>query len=226
MDEEDESESREVKSSHTLLGNEQVATAVKYGVPSAVIVSVVVLVIGAFGIDLVADALFAFTQWLYGMPINDFAMGMSESSLAMWVVNRFYAIPIMQMVHIMAIAGTFLAVMMMSMQAFGLIGHASLADVGRRYSKVLWWSLAVVAASGVAMLFGDTVRNLLNSIFWIKMGLLVVGILTAIVFARSLRLQGAAGETVRGGTKAGAVFLVVVWCLIMLCGRWIAYAPA
>lgn len=208
------------------LGNEQVATAIKYAVPSAIIVSAGVLLIGGLGIDFMADWLFGFTEALYGLPINDFAMSMSETSLAMWVVERFYAIPIMQMIHIVAIAGTFLAVLMLSMRTFGLVGHASLADIGQRYAKVLWWSLVVVVASGVGMLFGDTVRNLLNSIFWIKMGLLVVGIVSAIAFARSLRRQGAVGDTVGTGTKATAIFLVFVWCVIMLCGRWIAYAPS
>jgi hypothetical protein len=26
--------------------------------------------------------------------------------------------------------------------------------------------------------------------------------------------------------KATALFLVILWCVIMLAGRWIAYAPA
>lgn len=175
------------------------------------------------------DFLFNFTQWLYTTPLNEFAQGMSESAFSMWLVEWFWAIPILQVWHILAIAGSFAAVLMLNMRIFNLAGHATLADTARRYTKVLWWSLAMIVISGVLMLFGDTVRNLLNSIFWIKMGFVVLGVLVAIAFTRRLERQSVAmggNAAVAGGTKATAILLVVLWCVIMLCGRWIAYAPS
>jgi len=173
------------------------------------------------------DLLYNFTQWLYTTPLNPFAQSMSETAFSLWLVERFWAIPILQVWHILAIAGSFAAVLMINLRIFGLAGHATLAETSRRYTKVLWWSLAMVVLSGVLMLFGDTVRNLLNSIFWIKMGLVVAAILIAIAFTRNLGRQATTtGETVGGGAKATAIFLVILWCVIMLCGRWIAYAPS
>lgn len=175
------------------------------------------------------DLLYNFTQWLYTTPLNDFAQRMSESTLSSWILNWFWAIPIMQVIHILAIAGTFASVLMLNMRVFGFAGHATLAETSQRYTKVLWWALALVILSGVAMLFGDTVRNLLNSIFWIKMVLVVIGIVSALAFARNLRSyrQLSTGDVVvSGGTKAFGIFLIVLWCVIMLCGRWIAYAPS
>lgn len=173
------------------------------------------------------DLLFSLTEWLRSTPLNEFALAMSESSLTMWMVNQFWAIPILQIIHILSIAASFAAVLMLNLRIFNMAGHATLAETAQRYTKVLWWALAVVIFSGVAMLFGDTVRNLLNSIFWIKMILVVVGILVAIAFTTSMRRQVTAnGEVVGGGIKATAIFLVILWCVIMACGRWIAYAPA
>ncbi|KRA83950.1 DUF6644 family protein [Altererythrobacter sp. Root672] len=172
------------------------------------------------------DLLYNFTQWLYTTPLNQFAQSMSESALSLWIVERFWAIPIMQVTHILGIAFSFAAVLMLNMRVFNLAGHATLAETSARYTKILWWALAVIVLSGGLMLFGDTVRNLLNSIFWIKMVLVVSGVLIAIGFAHRLRRQSAVNDTVSGGTKAIAIFLVVLWCLIMLCGRWIAYAPS
>ncbi|MBT2134446.1 hypothetical protein KK137_08890 [Croceibacterium sp. LX-88] len=172
------------------------------------------------------DLLYNFTQWLYSTPLNQFAQSMSESALSLWIVERFWAIPIMQVTHILGIAGSFAAVLMLNMRVFNLAGHATLAETSARYTKVLWWSLAVIILSGGLMLFGDTVRNLLNSIFWIKMVLVVTAVLLALGFARGLRRQSAVNDRVSGGTKALAIFLVVLWCVIMLCGRWIAYAPS
>jgi hypothetical protein len=175
------------------------------------------------------DFLYNITEWLRSTWLNDFALGMSEWPLTQWVVNHFWAIPIMQIVHILGIAGSFAAVLMLNMRIFNFAGHATLAETSRRYTKVLWWALAVVIGSGVAMLFGDTVRNLLNAIFWIKMILVVTAILVTLAFTKSLgrRVVATDGavEVVGGGTRATAVFLIVLWIAIMFCGRWIAYAP-
>ena len=122
-------------------------------------------------------------------------------------------------------AGSFTAVLMLNLRIFGFAGHASMAETARRYSRVLWWALVIVVASGISMLFGDTVRNLLNAIFWIKMVLVVIAILVSIAFANSMGRQLSTGDVVGGGSKATAIFLIVLWCAIMLCGRWIAYAP-
>lgn len=173
------------------------------------------------------DLLFAFTQWLYGTPLNDFAQGMSESAFSLWLVERFWAIPILQIWHILAIAASFAAVLMLNMRVFGLAGHATLAETSHRYTKVLWWALANVVTSGVLMLFGDTVRNLLNSIFWIKMGLVTIAVLSAIAYSRSLgRHVTTTGETVSGGARTTGIFLIILWIAIMFAGRWIAYAPS
>jgi hypothetical protein len=165
------------------------------------------------------------TEWLRTTWLSDFALGMSEWPLTQWVVSHFWTIPIFQIIHILGIAGSFTAVLMLNLRIFGFAGHATMAETARRYSRVLWWALVVVVFSGVAMLFGDTVRNLLNAIFWIKMVLVVVAILVSIAFAKSMGRQLTTGDVVGGGSKATAIFLIVLWCAIMLCGRWIAYAP-
>lgn len=173
------------------------------------------------------DLLFELSQWLYTTPLNEFAQGVSESKLSGIILSWFWAIPLMQTVHILAIAGTLVAVLMLNLRVFGLAGHATLQETARRYTKVLWWALLFVVVTGVGMLFGDTVRNLLNSIFWIKMVLLVTGVAMALGYSRSLSRQtvGAAPE-VSGATKATGIVLAALWCLLVLAGRWIAYAPS
>ena len=173
------------------------------------------------------DLLFELSQWLYTTPLNEFAQGVSESRLSGIILNWFWAIPLMQTVHILAIAGTLVAVLMLNLRVFGLAGHATLQETAQRYTKVLWWALLFVVITGVGMLFGDTVRNLLNSIFWIKMVLLVAGVAMALGYSRSLARQTAGGgQDVSGATKATGIILAALWCILVLAGRWIAYAPS
>ena len=59
------------------------------------------------------------------------------------------------------------------------------------------------------------------------MGLLVIGLATALVYSRTLTSQTAGGGNVAsGGAKVIGIFLIVLWCVIILAGRWIAYAPS
>jgi undecaprenyl pyrophosphate phosphatase UppP len=173
------------------------------------------------------DLLFELSQWLYTTPLNAFAQGVSESRLSAIVVSWFWAIPLMQTVHILAIAATLVAVLMLNLRVFGLAGHATLQETAQRYTKVLWWALVFVAITGVGMLFGDTVRNLLNSVFWIKMALLIIGVAMALGYSRNLARQTVGGgQAASAVTKTTGIVLIALWCVIILAGRWIAYAPS
>ena len=173
------------------------------------------------------DLLFEMSQWLYTTPLNEFAQGVSESTLSVWILSWFWTIPVMQTFHILAIAATLVAILMLNLRVFGLVGHATLGETADRYNRVFWWALAVVVVSGVSMLFGDTVRNLLNSIFWIKMALIVFGLILAIGYSNGLKRQVAGGpDLAAGGVKVAGIFLIILWCVIILAGRWIAYAPS
>ena len=85
-----------------------------------------------------------------------------------------------------------------------------------------WWSLAFLILTGGLMIVGEPIRELVNPYFWIKMILIVVGVIVAVMFAKALGRQA---EAVGGGVRSAGLLLVVLWLMIMWCGRWIAYAP-
>lgn len=171
------------------------------------------------------DMLFNFTEWLRSTFLVELALSISDSAMSLWIVERFWVIPIIQVFHILAISGSFAAVLMIAARVYGVAGHATLAETAQRYTKVLWWSLAVLVVTGLGLIVGEPVRELINPIFWIKMVLVIVGVVVAAAFTGSLRRQHNTGEVAGGSAKATAAFLVVLWCLIMAGGRWIAYAP-
>jgi magnesium-transporting ATPase (P-type) len=171
---------------------------------------------------LMDDLLFEFTEWLRGTPLNNLALDISESRATMWIGEHFWAIPIFQVIHILAISASFAAVLMMNLRVFGLAGHATLAETSARYAKILWWALAFLVLSGMLMIVGEPIRELVNPYFWIKMVLIVVGVIVAVTFAKALGRQA---EAVGGGVRSAGLLLVVLWLMIMWCGRWIAYAP-
>lgn len=174
------------------------------------------------------DLLFEFTEWLRSTPLTELALWISDTGAADWLgrthVGDVTAIAVLQIIHILAIAASFAAVLMMNARVFGIAGHATLTETARRYSKALWWALAFLVLSGFLMIVAEPIRELINPYFWIKMVLVVIGILVAVLFAKRLG-RGPAVETASAGIKITALFLVILWCMIMWCGRWIAYAP-
>lgn len=172
------------------------------------------------------DFFYNVTVWLRGTSLAPFALKMSEWPLTNYVVTHFWVIPILQITHILAIALAFSAVLMMNGRILGLNGEGrSIAQTTNRYMPWMWWGLVFIVASGVGMLFGDTVRNLLNAIFWTKMTLVVITVLVSIWFHKGILRDIREDHDIGGTEKAVAVVLVLLWIMVMFGGRWIAYAP-
>jgi hypothetical protein len=171
------------------------------------------------------DLLFSFTEWLRSTQLTELALWISDTGASMWIVTHFWAIPIIQVIHILAISASFASILMINARMFGIAGSSSMAETANRYIRVLSWALVVLVLSGIGMIIGEPVRELINPYFWIKMGLVVFGILLTIWFHRGVLKHVAAGRDIVATDKATAVFLVILWMVIMYCGRFIAYAP-
>ena len=171
------------------------------------------------------DLLYHFTEFLRTTQLVELALWISDTSISMWIVTHFWAIPIIQCIHIVSIAASFASILMINARMFNIAGSSSMADTANRYIRVLWWSLAVLIVSGWLMIMGEPVRELINPFFWIKMGLVVFGILISIWFHKGVLKHVAAGRDIVASDKVTAAFLVILWMMIMYCGRFIAYAP-
>ena len=175
------------------------------------------------------DFLFNFTEWLRSTFLVDFALWISDSSLSLWIVTHFWAIPIFQVIHILSIAAGFGALLMMSLRIFGMAGGGrTIQQTTDRFLPWMWWAMVMLAISGLFMIVGEPIRELINPIFWIKMVLIIVMVAVSIVFMNSVRRKATAhGDAwvASSGTRTGAFALLVLWMLIMAGGRWIAYAP-
>jgi hypothetical protein len=171
------------------------------------------------------DLLFYFTEWLRNTWLNELALTISESAPTMWIGEHFWAIPIFQVIHILAIAASFASILMINARMLHLAGSSTLEETTARYLKVIWWALLVLVLSGSLMIVGEPIRELVNAVFWVKMGLFVVAILFTIWFHKGVAKRFAGTAEASAGAKFAGIVLVVLWCMIMTGGRWIAYNP-
>jgi hypothetical protein len=172
------------------------------------------------------DLLFNITEWLRTTRMADVAFWASETSLSNWIVTHFWATGILQVIHILAISTAWGSILMITLRLFGkACTERTIAETERRYVRWIWASLAVLILSGIGLILSDAIRNLLNAIFWIKMVLVVTAILTSLAFHGRIMRRLSNGGTATVGVKAASFTIMVLWAVIMLCGRWIAYAP-
>lgn len=175
------------------------------------------------------DLLFNMTDWLRTTFLLDFSFWLTETSLSLFMVENFWNVPIAQVIHIVSIALAFASLLMLTLRVNEKAGTTlSVSANAARYLPWMWWGLVGIVVSGLLMITAEPIRNMVNAVFWIKMALLAVAMVLSISFQKAVKAKAlAAGDAyvASSGTRTTGIALVVLWCFIMLCGRWIAYVP-
>jgi hypothetical protein len=179
--------------------------------------------------DSVLNFLFQLTELIRTTRLVEFSLWLSDWPFALWLQSHFYAIPGFQTVHILAIAILFGSTLMLNLRVLGVSGKdQTLAQAFSRYQPWIWAALACLVASGIVLLISEPVRNMVNSVFWLKMGALFVTVTLSLWFQHAIRARMDLWEVSPAGhasIRLGAIALIVLWLVVMIGGRWIAYAP-
>ncbi len=177
----------------------------------------------------ISDLLFQMAEWLRTTPVLDLSLWLDTTSLRNIFQEWFFWIPILQTIHIIAIAATFASALMINFRILGLTGkHRTVPQTMKRYSATIWIGLVVLIISGCLLVVSEPIRDLVNPIFWIKMILVVSVILLNAVFNGAVKRKMAkwdAPTTRHAAIRIGAVGMILLWCAVMTGGRLIAYAP-
>jgi uncharacterized membrane protein SirB2 len=175
------------------------------------------------------DLIFTLGQWLRTTPMTELSLAIQKSWLSALIVDHFWVVPTIQTIHILAIATVFSSVLMVNLRIVQLAGRSrTMSQTVQRYLPWVWWGLLVLLVTGIGMIFSDPVRNLTNPVFWTKMILVVIAATISLWFQGSVRRNADRWELTYEGRvliRVGAGAVIALWCLIMLAGRWIAYAP-
>ena len=160
--------------------------------------------------------------------MSQFAEWLSTTSLSVFLqTHNSWAIPTIQSIHIVGIAIVLGSVFMIDLRVLGWAGmDQTLRQTTNRFSPWLTGALWLMLATGILMVIGEPVRELITFSFWLKMFLVAVGTLVAVAFQKSLRKNEQRWEETlvhRGATKWLAVLTFLIWASIIVLGRLIAY---
>ena len=176
---------------------------------------------------LIGPLLVAFGAWLKTTPLADLAVWLATTPPSAMINQSSWMTSTIQSIHIMAIAATFGAALMINLRILRLAGRThTMAEIERRYEPWVWWGLLVLLVTGVLLVIAEPARELLNPCFWTKMFLIAAVALANLWFQRSVRRDVDLWDDANAGRPAihvGAAVMILVWCVIMILGRWIAY---
>ena len=151
---------------------------------------------------------------------------LEATSLSATLQEAAWAIPLLQIIHILGIAVVFTSICLISARLAGFNQLANAEELLRGNLKLFWPSTLVLLASGGLLVVSEPGRDLLNPMFQLKMIVLIVGISFVVLSRRMLVASGMEGLNFKlnNGTKIViSIILVVIFTAVIGLGRWIAY---
>ena len=160
--------------------------------------------------------------------MKQFAEWLSTTSPSVFLQeHNTWAIPVIQSIHIVGIALVMGSVLMIDLRILGWAGtDQTLQQTSRRFGPWLTASLWLMLVTGILMVIGEPVRELVTFSFWFKMALVAIGTIIAALFRMSLRRHEQQWEetrTHRASTRGLAIASFLIWFGVILLGRFIAY---
>jgi len=160
--------------------------------------------------------------------VNQFAEWLSTTFLSVFIQNHnSWAIPAIQSIHIVGIGVVLGSVFMIDLRILGLAGmDQTLRQTTSRFGPWLTGALGLLLATGLLMVIGEPVRELVTFSFWMKMFLVAVGTVIAAIFQITVRKHEDQWDEAfadRISVKLLAILTFLIWACIIILGRLIAY---
>lgn len=161
------------------------------------------------------------------MSMGEAAAWLYQTAFSTEIREVTWVIPTAQSVHIVAIGIVLGAAIVSDLRLAGALATDETPQtVVRRHLPWMWGGLLVLLATGTLMAVGEPNRVLMNSIFWLKMGLVVFAFVLTLLFRLPIlhpefRVEHAWWAKM---VKPMAWTSLLIWIAVVYCGRWIAYA--
>jgi len=136
------------------------------------------------------------------------------------VRESLWMFPVIQCVHLLALAMLGGAVLVVDLRLLGLgLRGQRVPELARMVHPFLVGSLAAMVATGIPMFLSEALKCYYSPPFWYKMGLL----LAAVIFAFTVRRRVLAGSSEPPVCRLTAVASLALWFGVGFSGRWIAF---
>jgi hypothetical protein len=160
------------------------------------------------------------------MDLAALASVIHESALAEWLRNTLRVVPIVESIHMLALAVLFGSLLIVDLRLIGLpSSRRAFSRVSAELLPLTWWAFGLSALTGALLFTVNAVTYYGNTAFRFKMALLLLAGLNMLVFHRFTLRSLAAWDNALpppSARAAGAVSLIL-WISIIVVGRWIGF---
>jgi magnesium-transporting ATPase (P-type) len=159
--------------------------------------------------------------------IEQFCDWLSRTGISVAFQSASWFVPLVQTVHIIAIAILLTSVYVVSFRLIGITRAGQpLAVLAAKSTPWVWITLCVLLGTGILLTITEPARELLNWAFRVKM--LMVMALAGILLVVQIRLRGSPeywteSRWRRRAARAIGIAAVIIGAGIVTAGRWIAY---
>jgi hypothetical protein len=143
------------------------------------------------------------------------------SELGSTIKESLWLFPVIESVHLLALALLGGAVLMLDLRLLGVgLSAQTVSQVERGARPWLVAALATMIVTGVLIGTSEALKLYDKPAFWVKMAAL----LTVLVFTFALQLPLARRDVSGLAAKALAVISLGLWLTVALAGRWIGFS--
>jgi hypothetical protein len=138
--------------------------------------------------------------------------------------NSQWLFPVIESIHLVALAVIGGAVLVLDMRLFGLgLRDQSIREVARDTQPWLVGSLIAMISTGVPLFLSESVKCYYSTAFWVKMFALAA----AIIYTFTVRRKVAMADETRvwpGAHKLVGLASLMLWFTVGAAGRWIGFS--
>jgi hypothetical protein len=161
------------------------------------------------------------------MDLTAFAETLYQSAFSEWMRGSLKALPIIEAIHVMAVATVFGTILIVDLRLLGYMDtNRPFTRIFREMLRWTWIGFALAAVTGALLFIPNARTYVVNTAFGLKMiALLCAGINMAVFQFTTLRSVwswdthaiGPIGARVAGGVS------IAIWIAVIMLGRWVGF---
>jgi magnesium-transporting ATPase (P-type) len=156
--------------------------------------------------------------------IEEFCDWLSMTPLSVAFQSATWFVPLVQTVHIIAIAILLMSIYLIGFRLLGLSRQSpSLAATVLKLQPWIWSALCVLLLTGILLTITEPARELLNWVFRTKMVLVLILASTVAIVQSPLRRDPEYWSTRWLLARCVGALVLIIGAGIITAGRWIAY---
>lgn len=162
----------------------------------------------------------------------DIARALAASPLNEWAIYSLRNVPglppILQSIHILSVAAIMASSVFICLRVLGwALKSQHLREMTRRLLPWTWAALLLVFLTGLMFVIARPLRYFTNPVFGWKLGMLCAAVILTLWLAKLIKKNNPPHQSSSPPSafmKLLAFSSLCFWLLIVLAGRWIAYA--